>query len=796
MSAPERIQSFVPLESVPLPRPLHRFGGAFPALLAETYASAYTTPGAVILDPLARPCSAADAVEGVGTRRGAGRSQQPLGEWARGAVAAAPGADQLTAALESVAGSTLAGVAHRVTMRELYASRCATCRGPVVVEAFLWERDAPTPSKKAFRCAICARQGRALLMESVSEEDLARSRAIDAKGISFWQFVERFGGEPEAQALGATIASLFTPRNLAAIMGTLRAVETSGSDGPVRDLLKLALLEVLVGGSCLNALAGHATALRIEKGRARRGHASQFREINVWLEYERTVRDLAAWLATRPRRTRQVQPADGPADLALFEAPAEDALGAWTYVASVLFLGAKAARPLESGDGRLAARERLLRLSRHAFLDAHRGSRPDAPAVVYLPRAEAASVAAVALAGAGVGYRLRGILYQEDALPSAYGGAAAVLDFDREVPLLKDQAPADAVGIEETIRQGVRDAIASRGRPVSSDLAVVAALEALAKRRLLAPIALARAGGVSELELFLDHFKSALADGRRTGLERVAKGEDAEYALTTAQPDQSPLEDRVEWGVWTLLSAARDVDTRTLLRRAYGLFRGIETPDRELVQRCLASYGVQGDDGRWRLREEDGLVLRQAEQTTLAATLADAGHRLGFKVRFGRELRRRPLPAPLASRGSILADLLNDADRQAPLTRSVRPGSDALDLVDVVWYDRARMTFLWQLDWTARAHRSVVALGEAIPDDDRVFRFYAVADARQGLLAWKLGRLVQVGEAVQKRGWRLVKWEPLRRFAADPGAELADLEPVLGLDPGVEQAGQQLVFQW
>jgi hypothetical protein len=795
LSAPERIQSFVPLESVPLPRPLQRFGGAFPTLLAETYANAYTSPGAVIVDPLARPCSAADAVEGA-DRRGAGRSQQPLGEWARRAVLAAPPADELIAAFEAVAQSALAGVGHRVAMRELYASRCATCRGPVVVEAYLWERDAPTPSKKAFRCAICAREGRALLIEAVSEEDLARSRAIEAKGISFWQFVERFGSDTVAQGLGATIASLFTPRNLAAIMGTLRAVETSGREGPLRDLLKLALLEVVVAGSCLNALAGHATALRIEKGRARRGHASQFREINVWLEYERTVRDLAAWLPTRPRRTRQVQPADAPAELALFEAPADDGLGAWTYVASVLFLGAKAARPLDAGDGRLAARERLLRLSRHAFLDAHRSSRPDAPAVVYLPRAEAATVAAVALAGAGVGYRLRGILYQEDALPSAYGGAAAVLDFDREVPLLKDQAPADAVGIEETIRQGVHDAIAARGRPISTELAAAAALEALAKRRLLAPLALARAGGVSELELFLDHFKSALADGKRSGIERIAKGEDAEYALITTQPDQSPLEDRVEWGVWTLLSAARDVDTRTLLRRAYGLFRGFETPDRELVQRCLSSYGAQGEDGRWRLREEDGLVLRQAEQTALAASLADAGHRLGFKVRFGREVRRRPLSGPLASRGSILADLLNDADRLAPLTRSVRAGSDALDLVDVVWYDRARMTFLWQLDWTARAHRSVVALGEAIPDDDRVFRFYAVADARQALLAWKLGRLPEVAEAVRKRGWRLVKWEPLRRFATDPAASLADLEQVLGLEPGVEQPVQQLVFQW
>ena len=35
------------------------------------------------------------------------------------------------------------------------------------------------------------------------------------------------------------------------------------------------------------------------------------------------------------------------------------------------------------------------------------------------------------------------------------------------------------------------------------------------------------------------------------------------------------------------------------------------------------------------------------------------------------------------------------------------------------------MAFLWQIEWTARLHRSLVALGEAIPDDERVFRFLA-----------------------------------------------------------------------
>ena len=106
------------------------------------------------------------------------------------------------------------------------------------------------------------------------------------------------------------------------------------------------------------------------------------------------------------------------------------------------------------------------------------------------------------------------------------------------------------------------------------------------------------------------------------------------------------------------------------------------------------------------------------------------------------------------------------------------------------------MVFLWQVDWTARIHRSVVALGEAIPDDDRVFRFLAVADERTALVHEKLHRSPAVAEVVRRRGWRFVKWNALRRWLGDMQASLESLEPVLGLEPAVEQSGQQLAFRW
>ena len=248
----ERVRSFTPIDVAPLPRPLDRFGAAFPMSLAETYTAAYSPRRGVVLDPLAHPWSATDAAEHC-DRRGVARSVQPLGAWARAVVRAAPEPDAILAALARVAESALAGTAHGLAMRELYSSRCATCRGPVVVEAFLSERDAPVPTKKAFHCGICARQGRALLIEAVGPEDEERVARLEERGLAYWQMVERFGSD---QALGESVAGLYTPRNLGALMATIRAVETALHGDRALDLLRLCLLEVIVSGSRLNAVAG------------------------------------------------------------------------------------------------------------------------------------------------------------------------------------------------------------------------------------------------------------------------------------------------------------------------------------------------------------------------------------------------------------------------------------------------------------------------------------------------------------------------------------------------------------
>ena len=69
-------------------------------------------------------------------------------------------------------------------------------------------------------------------------------------------------------------------------------------------------------------------------------------------------------------------------------------------------------------------------------------------------------------------------------------------------------------------------------------------------------------------------------------------------------------------------------------------------------------------------------------------------------------------------------------------------------------------------------------------------------DARLTWVEFKLRRSPAIADLVRRRGWRFVKWEPLRRWATRPEAALDGLEAVLGLSPDVEQMGQQLAFRW
>ena len=95
-----------------------------------------------------------------------------------------------------------------------------------------------------------------MLIEAVDDDDLRRAQRIDDGAPLRASLARRFGRSEEARAFGESVVGLYTPRNAAAVELLLQAIDETLPGGRAQAFLRLALLEPLVAGSRLNAIAG------------------------------------------------------------------------------------------------------------------------------------------------------------------------------------------------------------------------------------------------------------------------------------------------------------------------------------------------------------------------------------------------------------------------------------------------------------------------------------------------------------------------------------------------------------
>ncbi len=137
--------------------------------------AAFATPGDTVLDPWAGTGWTARRTVAAGMRAVAA-DPSPFAQLASIALLTAPGPAVLDAAFAQLAGSRRVDVPLKQHIEELYATRCATCRRPVVAEQFVWPRDGDAPGRKIYRCAACdlSRGGPEERSSPVDEVDLAK----------------------------------------------------------------------------------------------------------------------------------------------------------------------------------------------------------------------------------------------------------------------------------------------------------------------------------------------------------------------------------------------------------------------------------------------------------------------------------------------------------------------------------------------------------------------------------------------------------------------------------------------
>ncbi|HSJ00376.1 MAG TPA: hypothetical protein VLA59_08320 [Patescibacteria group bacterium] len=148
------------LDHVILPRRLptlsllERFLPSPPDNLLDAELAAFAASGDTVLDPWAGTGWTArrSVVRGM---RAVAADPSPFAQLSAIALLTSPEPAVLDAAFGQLASSKRVDVPLRQHLEELYASRCAACRSPVVVDQFIWPRDADAPGRKIYRCAAC-----------------------------------------------------------------------------------------------------------------------------------------------------------------------------------------------------------------------------------------------------------------------------------------------------------------------------------------------------------------------------------------------------------------------------------------------------------------------------------------------------------------------------------------------------------------------------------------------------------------------------------------------------------------
>ncbi len=317
-----------------------------PALLAARI-EAHTGPGDVVADLAGRGGWVARAAVDR-QRRAVSIESSPLTRMLAEVVLRPPDVRHLDAAFQGMSASPRGESSLKVSMGDLFATRCATCGRMLVADEFTWSTDGDGPARpitRHYRCTVCRdmRGGTEARHGALEPEDVARAMNDNDAAAARASARDRFPVVDGAPDLVDELLDLHTPRQLVALTAMMDRIEADLRAAPVLAALRLAFLHALIPSSRLATGAGRGGALRVAGGHVRLPAAAQWRERNPWLAFEegfRTVRGFVQHLEGG---------ALGPLQARLGEDLQALAEGSATAVLAVA--SPSALRALSEGDG-------------------------------------------------------------------------------------------------------------------------------------------------------------------------------------------------------------------------------------------------------------------------------------------------------------------------------------------------------------------------------------------------------------------------------------------------------------
>lgn len=266
-----------------------------PSALLAARIDAHTGPGDVVADLAGRGGWVARAALDR-QRRAVSIETTPLNRMLAEIVLRPPDVRHLDAAFQGIAASPRRESSLKVSIGDLFATRCATCGRMLVVEEITWSVDGPdgvpVPVTRQYRCTVCRDQrgGSELRQEPLDPEDEVRATADVGGDAARLSARDRFATVHGAPNLVDELLALHTDRQLVALMAILERIEGDLRASPVLAALRLALLHAVLPASRLAGTGGRTHALRIAGGHLRVSTGERFRERNPWLAFEEGCR--------------------------------------------------------------------------------------------------------------------------------------------------------------------------------------------------------------------------------------------------------------------------------------------------------------------------------------------------------------------------------------------------------------------------------------------------------------------------------------------------------------------------
>ncbi|MBN1149009.1 MAG: hypothetical protein JXA78_17255 [Anaerolineales bacterium] len=776
--------AFIPGSAPPAAGPLSRFMPPIAEGTARAWLSQRLPPSSWVLDPFgASPRLAVEAARA--GYRVLVAANNPIARFLLELHANPLDEAQLRAALADLGASQKGDERLEPHVRALYMSECAHCGRRVQVNAFVWERDAKAPSSLIYDCPNCQASGE----QPASAADAERAARFASSALHRARALERVAplADPDREHVEEAL-SMYLPRTVYALFTLVNKLE--GFPGERRRALQALLLAAF---DQTNLLWAYPTT----RSRPRQlTQPPRFLEKNVWLALEEAVQ---AWTTSIPERDilpvvnwPETPPPQG--GLCIFEGRLKDladhlasdsqagvrpqaALTAlprpnqayWTLSAlwAGWLWGYEASAPFKS-----VLRRRRYDWSWHtiALQAAHhhlaRILPASAPCLELVAEAEAGFISAAILAAASAGFELQGLALRVES------GQAQIHLRRAAGDALKAGDSPSAEQRQAIAQRAGRAHLRQRGEPAAYLHLHSAALASLAQAGALTiPAENSPADLLREIDEALEAAFSYRGGFARYGGGRPAATRSRETGLwwleqeierSRADELPLPLADRVEMEVVRSLGQHPGCSFNELDLRLCKLFRGQLTPEIELIQACLDSYGerleVADASGHpaWRLRPQDLPQARRADLAAMKAMLAALGARLGYQVEAqtaGASTGPAPPRAPI---------LWRDADGALAYSFYLLASAVLGNIVFPAYLPR---------------RFDLEAAPEQPPSN-----WIVVPGGRAGLLAHKMRRDPRLQSAVEAN-WRFLKFRHLRWLAESETLERENLDEQLGLDP-------------